>query len=159
MALQEGKGQFRMPHLADFDLGMQERAAAAVGLADNQLMEFAEAAKFLSSKKFKDDHVQEYIARLYDPKLLEGRPPGAPPLHMDYAPRAANVWEALARAPGATLPGSDGTWWGAFNAVTYMEDHLRESYKEPSNILHSMWFGGGARRKTQALELALEYAK
>ena len=48
--------------------------------------------------------------------------------------------------------------WGALNAVTYVEDHLRESNDEGNN-LHSAWFGAGANRKARALDLAVKYAE
>ena len=66
--------------------------------------------------------------------------------------------EALERQPGANLASAKGTWWGALNAVTYVEDHLRESQQE-GNALHSAWFGAAANRKAKALDLAVEYAK
>ena len=70
----------------------------------------------------------------------------------------ALVVEALERQPGADLKSSKGTWWGALNAVTYVEDHLRESNDEGNN-LHSAWFGAGANRKARALDLAVKYAE
>jgi hypothetical protein len=50
-----------------------------------------------------------------------------------------------------------GTWWGALNAVTFVEDHKKAEH-ETGNSLHSAWFGAGANRKAKALNLALEYA-
>ena len=68
------------------------------------------------------------------------------------------VVDALEQQPGANLASSKGTWWGALNAVTYVEDHLRESH-EKGNSLHSSWFGVAANRKAKALDLAIQYAE
>tara|TARA_R110000765_G_scaffold262528_2_gene362437 strand:- start:3537 stop:3845 length:309 start_codon:yes stop_codon:yes gene_type:complete len=67
------------------------------------------------------------------------------------------VMDAMEHSPGANLKSAKGTWWGALNAVTYVEDHLRESQNE-GNALHSSWFGAAANRKGKALELALKRA-
>jgi hypothetical protein len=66
--------------------------------------------------------------------------------------------DALEQSPGANLKSARGTWWGALNAVTYVEDHLRESVTE-GNALHSSWFGAAANRKAKALDLAVKYAE
>jgi acyl carrier protein len=108
------------------------------------------------------DEVQEMIARVYQPELLAERQKtgDTSPLMGEFGPRAENVWQAISFAPGAELETAKGTWWGAFNAVTYMEDHMRESSTgDRSNILSSAWLGGGARRKQEALRLCTEYAK
>ena len=67
------------------------------------------------------------------------------------------VVDALEHSPGANLKSAKGTWWGALNAVTYVEDHLRES-QTAGNALHSAWFGAAANRKSKALELAITRA-
>jgi len=68
------------------------------------------------------------------------------------------VVDALEQSPGSQLKSARGTWWGALNAVTYVEDHLRESQSE-GNALHSAWFGAAANRKSKALDLAVKYAE
>ena len=67
------------------------------------------------------------------------------------------VIDALEYGPGANLKSAKGTWWGALNAVTYVEDHLRES-QTAGNALHSAWFGAAANRKSKALEMAVSRA-
>jgi len=63
--------------------------------------------------------------------------------------------EVLETQPGAEF--GAGTYWSAFNTVTYMSDHLNG--KNPSRRLHSAWFGTAANRKIAALDLAVEFAE
>ena len=50
-----------------------------------------------------------------------------------------------------------GSWWNAFNAVTYLTDHKIGRSRETR--LASAWYGAGKTRKLQALELAAKFAK
>ena len=67
------------------------------------------------------------------------------------------VLSSIDQSPGATLKAAKGTWWGALNGVTYIEDHQRRG-TAAGNALHSAWFGAGANRKAKALSKAIEYA-
>ena len=58
-----------------------------------------------------------------------------------------------------TQPGSsfaEGSWWQAFNTVTYMTDHTLG--RSQDSRLTSAWYGTNRVRKERALELAKEYA-
>jgi hypothetical protein len=50
----------------------------------------------------------------------------------------------------------EGTFWQAFNAVTYSIDHLLGHSAETR--LNSSWYGTNRNKKIQALEKAVEYA-
>ena len=154
-------GGFRMPHTKAFDSEVQASAEMALGLADEQIKQLQEAAAILSKTKATPEKVHEFIAKLYQPKLIPDMLAAndTNPIHTSFSPSSENVWEAINRAPGHDLYGSKGTWWGAFNGVTYHEDHMRISYTDQSNVLGSTWFGAGARRKDAALDLAMEYAE
>ena len=59
-----------------------------------------------------------------------------------------------------TQPGAEfgkGTFWQAFNAVTYTTDHLLGHSQETR--LQSAWYGSNRQRKIVALEKAVEYAE
>lgn len=162
MALGQGsKGAFKMPHIRAFDAEVQQKATEALGLAGAQMDAYTEQVTLLASKKFKTEQVHEFIADIYQPKLKAQRLTDAAtnPIEDDFTPTSETVFEAMQLAPGADLKGSKGTWWGAVNAVTYYEDHMRLSYQDQTNILSSTWFGKGARRKAEAMALATEYAR
>ena len=164
MSLRDGNTSFRMPHTRAFDDEVQKSAIQALGLANDQMDTFKAVAEVLSTTRAKDEDVQEFIASIYQPKKLaelraENDNLQMAPASDIFTPTSENVWEAIHLAPGADLKSSKGTWWGAFNGVTYMEDHLKISFKDPGNVLQSAWFGGGAKRKEQALDMALVYAQ
>ena len=165
-----GTASFRMPHVRAFNEDVMEAAQEALGLSAQTMADFKNKAQFLAQKKAKHSNVLEFISEVYQPSLLEefrqemkqkeeGKLVGdIVPIKDRFNKYPALVVEALERQPGAELKSSKGTWWGALNAVTYVEDHLRESNDEGNN-LHSAWFGAGANRKARALDLAVKYAE
>jgi phage/plasmid-like protein (TIGR03299 family) len=170
MALQHGgTASFRMPHVKVFGDDVMQAAEEALGLSAERMTEFREAATLLSKKKAKHADVLDYVGEIYQPTMIadyrrdqqlkaEGKLIGElTPLKEQFNSFPNLVVEALERSPGANLKSSKGTWWGALNAVTYVEDHLRESQTE-GNALHSAWFGAAANRKSKALDLALQRA-
>ena len=157
MALQGTEdNKVRLTHRVEFTANVQDTAIEALGLADQQLKQFAEKARVLSNRHYTADTLEEFVATLYCPKALDVS--SGLTVQEQFTPTADDVYEAISLAPGADLKGSKGTWWGAFNGVTYHEDHMRISYKDDTNVLGSTWFGSGAKKKEKALELALEYA-
>jgi len=64
-------------------------------------------------------------------------------------------YDALEVQPGAEY--AEGSWWQAFNAVTYVTDHVQG--RNSDNRLYSNWFGGNELRKRNALKKALEMAE
>ena len=167
---QKGTASFRMPHVRAFNEDVMESAREALGLSNEVMSLFKNQAKFLAQKKAKHSDILEFISEVYQPAVLqefrnemklkeEGKLVGdIVPIKDRFNKYPALVVEALERQPGADLKSSKGTWWGALNAVTYVEDHLRESNDEGNN-LHSAWFGAGANRKARALDLAVKYAE
>jgi len=68
---------------------------------------------------------------------------------------ALRALEVVETQPGAEY--GKGTWWQAFNAVTYLCDH--EFGRNQDTRLQSAWFGANKDRKNQALEKAVEFAE
>ena len=67
---------------------------------------------------------------------------------------AKQAYSVLETQPGAEF--AEGSWWQAFNSVTYVTDHLQG--RNADNRLHSQWFGSNQLRKIKAAEKAVEYA-
>jgi len=159
VALRDGGAAFRMPHIRAFDDDVRQAAAEALGLSKARREEFKKQAEFLSSKQFTGDSVSNYIAELYQKDLFVEKAKDPQLIMREKFTRTADmVMTAIDQSPGATLKAAKGTWWGALNGVTFVEDHQRKGQAE-GNALHSAWFGAGANRKAKALEKAIEYAE
>ena len=156
-----------MSHIREFNADMAQQAAETLGLANDTSKLFKESAEFLAKKKAKHSNVLEFIGRIYQPDVIaqrvkndelraEGRKVGEEgPLIDEFNRTTRNVVDALERAPGALLKSSAGTWWGALNAVTYVEDHMRGG----ENKVYNSLIGDGSKRKEKAYRMALEYAE
>lgn len=165
----EGKrGVFKMPHLRAFDNEIIIAAEEALGIASNKMQSYKEQAEFLTTKKYKKDSVVTFIADLLQPDLLieqnelekesDVRKIAARQTMLDEFKKTPSlVYDALEQQPGANLVSSKGTWWGAYNAVTFVVDH-KWGYDRDSAI-HNAWFGTRSKLKERALDKAIEYAK
>lgn len=143
----KGKGHsFRMAHTKDFEVEKEE-AKRVLGLITDQAKEFKEAASHLAAKKITKEQTEKFFLDAIKKGPDEKRTPVVLP----------KFKAALEHAPGAMLPSSKGTWWGALNAVTYVIDH--ESGKTRDTALKNAWIGNLATTKRRALELALVGAK
>ena len=159
MALSQAaeRGVFSMSHSSVFDDKIKERAALVLGLVSEQVVSFKEAAKQLAKKKAGGQQLEEYFCEVleFDPSKAVLKKDGDPRL-----PRLLpKFWDAVERAPGQQLKSARGTWWGAFNAVTYTIDHMMVTpANDQDQALTKAWFGSGAQLKRRALDLAVTKA-
>lgn len=151
---------FRMSHDRAFDDQIKQQAAEKVGLAMKALDVFKDKAEFLAQKRAKDQKVLEFFSKLVNPDLFQT----AQEMSEDGTVNRSDLGRTVNRLmdivhtqPGADLKTSAGTWWGAFNAVTYYYDHVAGT--DQDKRLTSAWFGSAATRKRQALDLAVEFAE
>ena len=147
--------KYSMSHRTEFNEVREDEALKTMGAVYKRRAEFKEAAEFLAKKKAKDEEVIKFISKLYQPKIFEDYNPAEGPIQDHFSPTAKKVYEALATAPGADTKSAKGTWWGALNAVTFMEDHQRDG----ENKVYNAMFGASSVRKTNAMNLAIDYAK
>jgi phage/plasmid-like protein (TIGR03299 family) len=116
-----------------------------LGLAHQSFGLYKEAADLLASARYEQAQVQEYFTRVF---------PNTGSTDED-SKNAIRALDVLHEQPGAEL--SEGSWWQAFNAVTWMTDH--EMGRSVDTRLNSAWFGQNRTRKEKALDLAIEYAE
>lgn len=144
-------GSYRVPHSRYFNDETKKNAEIALGLANEQMDEFAEAAKVLSTKRIKDEELKGYfweVSSLPQPKEEDEE---------KKEPKLIRLFnEAFVSSPGQELPSREGTWWGAVNSVTYVVDH--ELGRTRDNGLTNAWFGQAALMKRKALHVALKIA-
>lgn len=117
-----------------------------LGIANRYMQDYKEIAEFLASKRYTKDSLVEYFTKVF-PKYNgeEG----------DRTRNSDRALEVVVQQPGREL--AAGSWWQAFNAVTYMTDH--ELGRTPSSRLESAWYGINQKKKIDALKMAKEYAE
>lgn len=125
-----------------------EEVKMALGIASEKLATYKESAQFLSSKRFTGESINEYFARIFP--VATNKKDSTKKLSKAHS----NVLGILDTQPGAEL--GEGTWWQAYNAITYYTDHL--AGRSQDTRLTSAWYGSGKDLKVRALDLAVEMA-
>jgi phage/plasmid-like protein (TIGR03299 family) len=150
---------FRMVHSRKFDDEVKAEAELALGLAHQGIKEYSHTAKLLSQSRATDDSTTDYFWRVLrldheDVPNMTDEEYEAFVAEAEDNRRMKRFREALTHAPGQDL--FKGTWWNAFNAVTYTVDHVAG---QNENRLYRAWYGSGSVMKRRALDLAVEFAK
>lgn len=140
---EKGMPSVRINHRSEFDAEMVKQA---LGISHNKIEKFKEAAEFLGSKRYDEEMLKRFMAKVFgesnrDDKLLSRT--------------AEQAMECVENQPGDNF--RPGTWWNAYNAVTYMADH--KLGRTADTRMASAWFGTNAKRKIDALDLAVEMAE
>lgn len=132
----------KINHRSAFDADLVKET---LGVAKEKLEAYKEAAQFLGKKKYTINDLGEYFRKVF-PKTTGDR---------EISSRNALLaQDVINNQPGAEF--GKGSWWQAFNAVTYMTDHLYG--RGIDSRLTSAWYGENSRKKTKALKLALDFA-
>ena len=147
---QQAQRAVKVGHRTEFDA---EQVKETLGLAHEKFEKYKEMAQFLGSRKFTAESLIQYYNEVFP--NTSRKTEKAPVNTVEDLSRAARqCYEVLDTQPGAEY--GAGTWWQAFNSVTYHTDHVQGRNAE--NRLHSQWFGGNQLRKVKAAEKAVEYA-
>jgi hypothetical protein len=126
----------------------------SLGIAHEKLATYKEMAEFLGKKRYSADALIEYYNTVF-PRTADKRVQGQA-LSIDTLSRNAKLaHDVLETQPGAEF--AEGSWWQAFNSVTYITDHVQG--RNADNRLYSSWFGGNQVRKRDALKTAIEFAE
>lgn len=132
----------KVSHRRKFD---GDQVKMTLGIASEKMKKYKEMAEFLGNKKASEETMIQYITRVF-PSLSEKKEVSKP------AQKAIAVIESQ---PGAKY--AEGTFWQAFNAVTFTIDHILGRTQETR--LSSAWYGPNRQRKIDALKLAVEMAE
>jgi len=133
----------RVNHRSEFNA---EKVKEVLGLSHNKIEKFKEAAEFLGSKRYTDEKLTEFFGVVFGKSSKEKE---------QLARTAKEAMGYVENQPGDNF--APGTWWNAYNAVTYMSDH--KLGRTQDTRLTSAWFGTNAKRKVEALDLAIEMAE
>lgn len=121
-----------------------------LGLAHEKFDQYKEMAQFLSSKQFTSETLIQYYNSLFPSQS----PADEVREYKDLAPNAKKAFELLETQPGAEF--GRGSWWQAFNSVTYLTDH--QLGRSADGRMTSAWYGANGVKKKRAAELAVEMA-
>jgi len=144
MALTErGQPAVRLSHRNEFD---PELVKQLLGISHTRIEQFKEAAEFLGSKRYTDVAFQKFLGQVFGVSNQKDK---------ELSRTAERALEIVDTQPGANF--APGTWWNAYNAVTYMTDH--EMGRSADTRAEAAWFGHNAKRKLDALNIAVEMAE
>lgn len=129
-----------------------------LGEFDAGFQNYMETMRLMTKVKMSDDKLGRFFAKLYAPDVFDNSDKWQNSA-MDWGNVSTNKKNVIADllnftddSPGSTLPSAAGTLYGAFNAVTYYQDH--EARTKGDKRWESASLGNGARMKESALELA-----
>lgn len=146
----QSKNQVKLNHRSVFDA---ETVKTTLGIAHDKFQKYKEMAEFLASKKFSVDSLIQYYNDVFPHTYNKDK--GVKVTKADDLTKTAKAAMAvLDTQPGAKL--GEGTWWQAFNSVTFLTDH--QMGRTADTRLESAWFGVNQARKVKAANLAVEYA-
>lgn len=144
------KRQAKVGHRSEFNANAVKET---LGLAHEKFAMYKEMAQFLGGKRFSQESLIQYYNEIFPNTSRTSIDRTVKELE-DLSRNARICYENLESQPGANF--AEGSWWQAFNSVTYVTDHLQGRNAE--NRLHSQWFGGNQLRKHKAAEKAVEFA-
>lgn len=144
IALNGGSKNFvKVNHRRKFDA---EQVKETMGIAGTKMDRYREMAEFLGSKRTTEETLYEYFGELMGKsERKEGR----------LTRNGEIAMELIETQPGAEF--AKGSWWQAFNTVTYMTNHVLG--RSADTRLQSTWYGANQKLNADALELALEMAE
>lgn len=146
------KAQLKISHRNAFD---KDAVLDALGIAEQKMDVYQEAAQHLANKKTAADDLIDYFNQIFPNTYERKTDRKASDQLIDQLSKTAKMgMEALETQPGAEL--GAGTWWSAYNAVTYLVDHRIGNTVD--SRLQNSWYGQAANKKTKALQLATQFA-
>lgn len=144
------KNSVKVGHRTAFDA---DTVKETLGLASEKFAKYKEMAQFLGSRKITAEALIQYYNDVF-PTTSRKEEKTPVVVYDDLSKAAKMCYDALEVQPGAEF--AAGTWWQAFNSVTYYTDHLQGRNSE--NRLHNQWFGYNQPKKVLAAEKAVQYA-
>jgi phage/plasmid-like protein (TIGR03299 family) len=142
----KSKNAVKVNHRSIFD---PENVKTTLGIASEQLNLYKSQAQFLGKNRYKNDALKEYFKEIF-PVLTQKENS-----KKEMSKTAQVAMSVVDVQPGAEF--AKGSWWQAFNAVTFLVDHKIGRTQE--SRLASSWFGLNRNLKQKALLKAIEYAE
>jgi phage/plasmid-like protein (TIGR03299 family) len=125
-----------------------EMVKETLGIAHASMYEYKERAEFLTSKRYDDESLQNFINNVFPTLSVKKEE------KVKVSKNAKLVMSAIEHQPGVEF--APGSWWQALNSVTYVTDHLLG--RTDDTRVYNMWYGTTKDLKTKAYNLALDFA-
>ena len=145
---QDSNAMLKVNHRKAFDVA---EVKEQMGIAKEKMEQYKSMAEFLGSKRYTSENIVEYFNEVFG-SVAKEKVDGVTPFTSN---NAKNAMEYLDTQPGANF--AQGSFWNAFNTVTYMTDHVQG--RSNDGRMTSSWYGRNRRVKLKALDKALEYAE
>lgn len=143
LALKKGSvNQVSLHHRQEFN---PDFVKDVLGLAHEKDRQLGEAAEFLASRQATQETLEKYFADVLGTKKSDGTPKR----------KVQKALEAMEVQPG--FEDTKYTFWGAFNAVTFLNKHIVG--RSADARMTSNWLGANGRQNNLAFTKALEYAQ
>lgn len=148
MALRDGKPTFRMPHRSQMTEDVVKQAKEQLGIAREQVQEFAKIAQDLQKLSLSMPELNYAISSVFEDE---------PTKSYDKLSRTSHLLLDINKnAPGQDLAGPN-TAWGLLNAVTYWADHVASRTQDKR--LANAWLGKTNKKKNEMLKYFMEKLK
>lgn len=141
---QKANQMVKVSHRREFN---GDEVKEMLGVAKEKLATYKEMAAYLGSKRYTNESLSDYFKRVFP--VTTGNK------DKEMSRNAKIALDVMEQQPGANF--AEGSWWQAFNAVTFMTDHVVG--RSADTRLQSAWFGYNKNLKTKALETAVEMAE
>ena len=148
------KRAVKVSHASVFDAELVKKT---LGIAHEKFAEYKEMAEFLGSRRYSIDTLKEYYKEVFPHTNIKKGVENVGEVGKENITtnNAKKCLELVDSQPGAEF--AEGSWWQAFNGVTYFTDHVQGRSAE--SRLQSQWYGKNQILKAQALRKAVKYAE
>lgn len=136
----------RVTHRSEFD---PEYVKEVMGISNRNMSRYSEMASFLAQKRYDKENIVEYFNRIFPVLTTKEKST------KELSKNAKIAMSVLETQPGADL--APGTWWNAFNAVTFSTNHILG--RNQNNRVQSLFYGANRELNVKALNTAVEYAE
>jgi phage/plasmid-like protein (TIGR03299 family) len=148
MSLDDGQAAFRVRHSKLMSDRLNE-VGQLIATANAVYAAAATLFRAMAAMKLEADGFDKYL-ELVSPRS------DAQKAKREEPERWRHVRQLFQSHEDLQLDGVRGTLWGAYNAITYFEDHKSIEHESAASRLDRVWFGGGAGVKLKALDKARE---
>lgn len=146
MSLEDGQTAYRVRHSKRMSDRLDD-VAQLIAAANEVYARAAKLFKGMVARRLEGSAFDQYLDMVF-PKTERQKEKGEEPLRWTHVRQLYQTLDDL------QLQGVRNTLWGAYNAITYYEDHKTNERENGDGRLDRVWFGGGADIKVRALDQA-----